>query len=89
MDPRLRLVEVGVHHPQCDRLGDAQAGRRQQLEERPPLVGDLFQQPSELLPREKAALIELVRAAAATPRQQDHGLRTIAEQSSSSGVTQA
>ena len=86
MDPRVLRVQVDVHHTQRDRLGDPQTGRRQQLEERAPAVGDLGQQPRELLARQKASLVELVGAAASPPRQQDHRLRAIAEQPGPGGV---
>ena len=58
VDPRLRCVEVGVHDPQGDRLGDPQTGRGQQFEERPPFVWDLGQRPRELLACEEATLVE-------------------------------
>lgn len=82
-------VEVDVHHTQRDRLGDPQTGRRQQLKERLPVVGDLAEQPRHLLAREKASLIELVGAPPAPTRQQHHRLPTIAEQAGACGVRQA
>jgi hypothetical protein len=87
----LRLVgsQVGVHDPQRDRLGDPQTGARQQLEERPPRLGDIGQQSCELLAGEKPSLIELAGATAAAPRRQDHRLHTVAEQAGLRGVSQA
>ena len=42
-----------------------------------------------MLAGEETSLVELVGAPAATPRQQDHGLRPVAKQASVGGVTQA
>lgn len=52
-------------------------------------VGDLSEQPRELLAREEAPLVELVGATAATARQQHQRLRAATEQPDSGGVGQA
>jgi hypothetical protein len=46
------------------------------------LSGISAQESGELLAGEEASLVELVGAPAATPRQQDHGLRPVAKQAS-------
>ena len=88
MDPRLVRVQVGVHDPEGDRLGDPQARRREQVEERAPTVGDLVEQPRQLLSRQEASLIELISATAATARQQHRRPGGVTEQPGACRVPQ-
>jgi len=73
VDARRVGIQSGVHDTQPNRLGDAQPRRGEQLEQRAPLLRDLSQQSRELLTRQEAALIELIRASAPPARQDDVG----------------
>ena len=68
---RCRPFEHEVAPAQADSLGDPQAGRGEQLEQRPPLRWDLIEEADELGPGEEASLARRPGTTRAPARQHD------------------
>ncbi|HEX5923456.1 MAG TPA: hypothetical protein VFY45_06465 [Baekduia sp.] len=82
-------IEPGVHDPQANRFGDAQARRSEQLKQRAPLRRNLRMQSCELLSRQEAPLVVLIRPPAPSMRQHDRAAYVADDQSDAGGMTQA